>query len=83
MPKFLISYKDAVYEILKINIAEYINFPNSKVFQVTIDIVEFKNRKNKFSEFNTMYLVKGYMTKEQLIARTLYKNTLETADFYI
>lgn len=82
MPKFLISYKDAVYEILKINIDKF-NFPNSKVFQVTIDIVEFKNRKNKFSEFNTMYLVKGYMTKEQLIARTLYKNTLETADFYI
>lgn len=82
MPKFLISYKDAVYEILKINIDKF-NFPNSKVFQVTIDVIEFKNRKNRFSEINIMYLVKEYMTKEQLIARTLYKNTLETADFYI
>ena len=82
MRKKLIPYKDAVYEILKINIDKF-NFPSSRVSQVTIDIIEFKNRKNRFSEFNVMYLVKEYMTEEQLIARTLYKNTLETADFYI
>ena len=70
MRKKLIPYKDAVYEILRINIDKF-SFPSSKVSQITIDIIEFKNRKNRFSEFNTMYLVNEYKTKEQLIARTL------------
>ena len=76
-----ISYKDAVYEVLGTNICEH-KFPSSRLFQVTISIREFKNWKNAFINEAGLYISDVAITEEQMIARTLFKNTLEIEDFY-
>ena len=76
----LISYKDAVYKINRVQLDKLHFYYDSIVFQVYINIEEFGNKKNGFSE--GVLFTADNATEEQMIARTLFKNTLESEDFY-
>ena len=80
MRKKLIPYKDAVYKVNKAYLDKLHFYHDSIVFQVYIDIEEFSNRRNCFSE-GALFIADN-VTEEQMIARTLFKNTLEIEDFY-
>ena len=76
----LISYKDAVYKVNKAYLDISCFYHDSIVFQVHIHIEEFGNKRNNFSE-NASFIAYS-VTEEQMIARTLFKSTLESEDFY-
>ena len=75
-----IPYKDAVYKINRAQLDKLYFYHDSTVFQVYINIEEFGNKKNRFSE--GVLFTADNATEEQMIARTLFKNTLESEDFY-
>ena len=75
-----ISYKDAVYKINEARLDRLHFYHDLTVFQVYIDIKEFGNKKNRF--FECALFEANSATEDQMIARTLFKNTLEIEDFY-
>ena len=77
----VISYKDAVYKVNEAQLDKLYFYHDSIVFHVYIHIEEFGNKRNKF--FEGALFRADNATKEQMIARTLFKNTLESEDFYI
>ena len=76
----LIFYKGAMYKINVAHLDKLHFYHDSIVFQAYINIEEFGNTRNKFSE-GSLFIADN-ATKEQMIARTLFKNTLESEDFY-
>ena len=75
-----ISYKGAVYKVNMAQLDKLYFYHDSIVFHVYIHIEEFGNKKNKLYE--SALFIADNATKEQMIARTLFKNTLESEDFY-
>lgn len=76
----LILYKDAVYKVNISQLDKLYFYHDSIVFHVYIHIEEFGNKRNIFSE--AAIFRADNATEEQMIARTLFKNTLEIEDCY-
>ena len=79
MPNF-IFYKGVMYKVNVAQLAKLHSYHNSIIYNVYINIEEIGNKKNKFSE--GVLFIADNATEEQMIARTLFKNTLEIEDFY-
>ena len=75
-----VSYKGAVYKINVAHLDKLHFYHESIIYQVYINIEEFGNKRNKF--FESALFIADNATEEQMIARTLFKNTLESTDFY-